>query len=547
MVALADRMRVLQDWRKQAETAAHGSNIYNWLLSSGALPRGFAVKMIDPWPGQVESGRAMCKGLFISGGASIPFAHDLWSETDQYPQWTPILHGFTWLRDLRALGGDQARRLARQIVDRWMDYNDRWTASIWRADILGQRIAMWLSTYDFFCGSADERFQERYTGSLMRQARHLSRVFPEQLDGIALLQAAKGLIFAGLAFPGREAWAAQGFDCVLSELPKQILKDGGHVSRSPQMLAETLQIMLDLRCALYRANLPVPEALQKSLERAGQALKFFRHGDRKLALFHGGQEDDAAMLDAMQAHILSAGRPDISLRESGFERAQIGRGLLLIDAGQVPDSPYDRTHHSAPLAFEFSFGRDRIFTNCGGHPGNADWRQVLRHTAAHNALTLNGRPVHDFDSDGNILHRHAPIQYSRVDAKDSCLIDATHTGYARAGISHRRRFYLTAQGQDLRGEETLVAKKPPSRPRQIDVRFHLHPKVLVSFDPGKEEALLQLPGGAKWRFYAVHAELKIESSIHFGAGIRPAKTQQLVVSAPLLTERHQIKWALQRI
>ncbi len=547
MVVLADKMRVLQDWRKQAETAAHSSNIYNWLLSSGTLPRAFAVKMIDPWPGNIETGRNLCKGLFTAGGAAIPFAHDLWDETDQYPQWSSQLHGFTWLRDLRALGGDQARRLARQIVDRWIAQNDRWDAGIWKADILGQRITMWLSTYDFFCGSADERFQERYIGSLMRQTKHLSRVFPENLEGIKLLRAAKGLIFAGLAFPGRHAWAVQGFDCILQELPKQILKDGGHISRSPQMLVETLQIMLDLRCALYRSNLPVPDVLQKSIERAGQALKFFRYGDKKLGLFHGGQEDDPALLDAIQSQIISTGKCEQSLKDSGFERALIGRGLLVLDTGIIPQAPYDRAHHSAPLAFEFSYGRDRIFTNCGSHPSNADWQQVLRHTAAHNALTLNGRPVHDFGEEGSVLRPHSPIICTRADNKETCLIDATHDGYARAGVSHRRRFYLSNQGYDLRGEETLSAKKVPSKARQVDIRFHLHPRVQINLTDDRSEAVLHLPGGSEWRFYAIGAELKLESSIHFGTGIRPAKTQQLVISAPMSAESLQIKWALQRI
>lgn len=547
MVALADKMRVLQDWRKQAETAAHSSNIYNWLLSSGSLPRQFAVKMIDPWPGNIEIARSMCKGLFTSGGASIPFAHNLWNEADAYPQWSNQLHGFTWLRDLRALGGDQSRLLARQIVDQWLSHNDRWDASIWKADILGQRIAMWLSTYDFFCGSADERFQERYIGSLMRQTRHLSRVFPEGLEGLPLLRAAKGLIFAGLAFPGREQWAVQGFDAALAAIPKLILKDGGHVSRSPQQLVETLQIMLDLRCALYRSNYPIPDVLQKNIERAGQALKFFRYGDKKLAMFHGGQECDSTVLDTVQAQVISTGKPDTSLRESGFERAVLGRSLLMIDTGTIPDAPYDRTHHSAPLAFEFVYGRERIFTNCGGHPSNADWQQVLRHTAAHNALTINGRPVHDFHEDGSIIRHHAPIECTRVDTKESCLLDATHEGYARAGVSHRRRFYLSNQGHDMRGEETLIAKKVPNKPRDIDVRFHLHPRILVKYDEVKNEAILQVPGGTTWRFYAVDAELKVESSIHFGSGIRPAKTHQLVLSAPMSGESLQMKWALQRI
>lgn len=548
MVALADKhKRVFQDLRKQATTAAQGSNFYHWLLTPGALPRQFAVKMIDPWPGDIDVARNLCKGYFTASGAAIPFAHDLWEEIDAYPQWQHTLHGFTWLRDLRALGGDQCRRLARQLVDRWIDHNDRWDEGIWQPDVLGQRISMWLSTYDFFCGSADDRFQERYLASLMRQSKHLYRTFPGNLQGLPLLRAAKGLVFAGLAFPNRESWAMLGFECILAELPRQILKDGGHISRSPQMLAETLQIMLDLRCALYRANLPVPDVLQISIDRAGQALKFFRFADKKLALFHGGQESDATLLDTIQAQVPNTGKPDPALRESGFERAVLGRAMLLLDTGTIPAGPYENRYHSAPLAFEFAFGRDRIFTNCGSHPLNEDWQQVLRHTAAHNALTVNGRPVHDFTESGTIVRHHDPITCTRAETKDTCLLDASHNGYTRAGVTHRRRFYMSRQGQDLRGEDTLTSPQAPKKSRHIDIRFHLHPRTTVTLNEAGDEARIELPGGTAWRFYAVGGQLSMESSICFNSGIRPAKTRQLVISAAMTEATLQIKWALQRL
>lgn len=554
MTILAEKpLQVWNDLRQQAAIAAQGSSFYHWILSPGTLPRQFAVKMIDPWPGNQDVARQMCKGLFTAGGANIPFAYDLWNEADAFPQWQEILHGFSWLRDLRSLGGDSSRRLARQLVERWIEQNDRWNADIWQPDILGRRIAIWLSNYDFFCGSAGNDFQERLTASLMRQAKHLSRTFPGTLKGLPLLHAAKGLVYAGLSFPDRESWVVQGFDCILKELPKQMLKDGGHVSRSPQQLAEALQIMLDLRCALYRANLPVPGSLQRQIELGGQALRFFRYADRRLALFHGAQEGEADLLDAIQSYIPLGGRPEQTLRESGYEKALLGRSVLILDTGAVPDRPYDKVCHSAPLAFEFAHGRERIFTNCGSHPLNPEWKQVLRHTAAHNALTLNGRPVHDFHEDGTIIRPHARIDSTRVDTKESTLIDAVHNGYARAGIAHRRRFYLSEKGYDLRGEETLSLiradrhLKSPPRTRRVDIRFHLHPDVVAVLDRDGTAATLELSGGSNWSFKVIGGVLSLENSICFAAGTRPAKTSQLVISGQFQGEPSLFKWGLRKL
>ena len=542
---------LIHDLRRATSTAACSTKFYHWLLSSGDAPSAIVVKMIDPWPGDAENGRALCRGLYKRDGVTLPFTGDFWLEMEDHPQLKFSAHQFGFLRDLRAAGGDQARKLARHLVDSWIGDYDRWNADIWRADLIGERLSMWLSFYDFFCGSADADFQQRYYASLTKQARHLSRSISgplaKSLTGIELLKAAKGLVFAGFSFPGREAWILQGFEILLAELPQQILSDGGHASRSPQQLVDALQIMLDLRCGLNRANLPVPEVIQHAIDRAGQALRFFRYADKKLGLFHGGQEGDIALMDALQTQSSLSGKALKSLPESGFERVQIGRSLLMLDTATIADSPLDLSMHSSPLSFEFAYGKERIFVNCGGHPSADEWKQVLRHTAAHTALTLDNRPAHDFKSDGHIVRGHGKIKVTRNEARDHCLIDATHAAYLPInGVKHRRRLYLGNQGLDLRGEDTLSAEVPPTHSMPVELRFHLHPRVLATVTKMGEEIVLRLPSGAGWRFCCVGATLSLDNSIYLGSGVKPVKTRQLVITASLSAETTQIKWALQK-
>lgn len=548
MVAIAEKPKALiHDLKRATSAAAHSSKFYHWLLSSGEAPSAIETKMIDPWPGDAEMGRAMCRGILRIEGSTINFSGDFWFEAEDHPHLRLKCHEFSFLRDLRAAGGDQSRKLARYLVDSWIGDYDRWDAEIWRADIIGERISHWLSFYDFFCGSADEDFQHRYYSSLMKQARHLSRSLPGNLKGVALLKAAKGLAFAGFSFPGRESWILQAFEIVLNEVPNQILSDGGHASRSPKNLIETLQILLDLRCGLNRANLPVPEVIQHAIDRAGQALRFFRYADKKLAIFHGGQEGDTALMDALQTQSAISGKPLKSLPETGYERVQLGRSLLMLDTASIADSPADMTMHSSPLSFEFAYGKERIFVNCGGHPTAKDWQQVLRHTAAHTALTLDDRPAHDFKNDGHIARRHGKIKVNRQEARDFCLLDAAHNAYVSInGISHKRRLYLGDQGLDLRGEDTLTAEVIPTHAMPATIRFHLHPKVLATVTKPGEEVVLRLPSGAGWKFCAVGGTLSVENSIYLGNGVKPIKTRQLVISACIKAETTQIKWALQK-
>jgi uncharacterized heparinase superfamily protein len=548
VAAIVERPRALiHDIKRNAASAACASKFYHWLLSSGGAPDAIAVKMLDPWPGDAEAGRAMCRGHYDLRGVKLNFNGHLWMEAEELGEAGLYCHEFSFLRDLRAAGGDAARRLARHLVESWIRDYDRWQPDIWRADIAGARIAAWLSYYDFFCGSADSDFQSLYYASLTKQARHLSRALPGNLAGVGLLQAAKGLVFAGFSFPGREAWILQGFEIILNEIPRQILSDGCHVSRAPQAQAQTLQILLDLRCGLNRANLPVPPPIQHAIDRAGQAFRFFRYADRRLALFHGGQEDDPVLLDAIQTQSASSGKAPRSLPEGGFERVQLGRSLLMLDASPVPDAPHDRAAHSAPLAFEFAYGKERIFVNCGGHPFAKDWQQVLRGTAAHTALSVDNRPAHAFRSNGGIGRRHAPIRVSRDESRTHCLLEAEHNAYAALnGIRHKRRLYLGDQGLDLRGEDTLHTEVPPTHGLGASLRFHLHPRVLASVVKEGEEIVLRLPSGAGCRFQCVGGTLSLESSVYLGQGARPVKTRQIVIAAPVMAAKTQVKWACQK-
>lgn len=543
---IAKPVQMWTDLRKQAETAACSSGFYHWMLSKGTVPQALAVKLIDPWPGSADRGRSLCNGIFAPDGVAISYYGDLWCGSEDMQIWFDQLHSFSWLRDLRAMGGDLARRMARFQVDRWIDKFDRWDADSWRADLTGQRIAQWLVLYDFFCASAEDRFQQRYFTCLIRQSKHLSRVLSGVKSGIDLLRAAKGLVYAGLAFPGRESWIIQGIEAVMHDLPHQVLSDGGHVSRSPQNLVETLQILLDLRCALHKAALPVPDVIQHAIDRAGQGVRFFRYADKKLALFHGTLEGDAQYLDALLSQA-GGSKALKSLPETGFERIVQGRSLLMVDAGKIPSWPHDRDVHGAPAAFEFAYGRERIFTNCGTHAADMEWRGALRGIAAHNSLSLDHKNILDVHDDGHTKRQIRQVSVERTETRESCLLDVRHDAYVpQNGVSHRRRFYLCQQGHDLRGEETLTADLAPAKPVDVTVRFHIHPRVLVSLVQDGQEALLRLPSGIGWRFYVVGGKLSLENSVYMGADCRPIKTKQLVIQTEMTKMSMVLKWALQR-
>lgn len=80
----------------------------------------------------------------------------------------------------------------------------------------------------------------------------------------------------------------------------------------------------------------------------------------------------------------------------------------------------------------------------------------------------------------------------------------------------------------------------------IAIRFHLHPRVIVSLVQNEEEALIRIPSGAGWRFQHTGGRLALENSIYIGAGSQPRRTKQLVIYGQMTGDQTRIKWALQR-
>jgi len=97
----------------------------------------------DPWPGNAALGEAIIAGSFAFAGQTIRSPSPLWSPVGASPAWLEELHGFGWLRHLRAADSGITRANARALVDEWISHQGGWNALSWRTDVLARRIISW--------------------------------------------------------------------------------------------------------------------------------------------------------------------------------------------------------------------------------------------------------------------------------------------------------------------------------------------------------------------------------------------------------------------
>lgn len=506
-------------------------------------PRHLTVVPPDPWAGDAQRGRDMIAGIFRFGGQTIARDSLSWEPPGAKPEWLYDLHGFEFLRDLRSVGGDRARRMAREMVASWLQHYAKLSGPAARPDIIGVRLASWMSFHDFFCASADDGFRENYFVSLVRQAKYLQRVLPGHLTGIPLLRALKGLAYTGIALDGGEERLESAFRLILREIREQVLPDGCHVSRNPQATFEFLQILVDLRTALTAARRPMPEELQHAIDRLAPAVKFFRHACGAMAHFNGAQEGNPYICDATLMHSGARGKAMKSLPHGGFDKIYQGRAQVLMDIG-LPSAGlrHNDRAHAGVLSFEYSYGKDRVFVNCGSSSVKGTWRDMLRTTAAHTALVVDCRNIFQVDDKGNLSEK-VDVAHRKSDDGRVALLEASHTGYrARLGVMHRRRLCLTENGDVLSGEDTLVGRSGVP----YALRFHLHPGIQASLVQEGTEILLRARSGMGWRFTAPGAVLALEDSVHVACGETPRRTVQIVISSTTASESDVCAWELRR-
>jgi uncharacterized heparinase superfamily protein len=551
-IGLGERLRGL----------AFATPLYDLTLGH-SRPRELALVLPDPWPGSAARGQRIMAGRFPDAGGGLSARPPDWlGERAGRADGRAVdtLNGFAWLRDLRAAGGDGARRQARRLVAHWLEQHDRWHPQIWRPEVLARRIANWIAAHDFFCVSADDDFRAAVFASLARQVRHLARTAPAAVDGPEAIAILKGLAYGAAALPETDRLIGLPLRLLARELDRQVPPDGVHPSRNPLRQLDALRDMVDLRVALHAAKVAgladaadggeVADALLPAIERLAHGLRALRHGDDRLALFHGGSEAELLAIDTALTQAGARSRPLKTARHGGYERIVAGRTLAIVDAGGPPPAGFDADAHAGPLAFELSVGRQRLIVNCGAWPRPDDgsgWADALRSTAAHSTLCVADTNAVEVTAEG-LGEVFGPVAAERVQVDEGTLVGARHAFYRRTfGVTHKRRIYVARSGEDVRGEDVLA--RHPDRGDAVlpfAVRFHLHPDVAVAAVQGGDSALLRLPGGTGWRLRVGGARLALEDSVYLGDGEAPRPARQVALYGEAGPGETRVRWAVAR-
>jgi uncharacterized heparinase superfamily protein len=308
---------------------------------------------------------------------------------------------------------------------------------------------------------------------------------------------------------------------------------------------EALAILIKCRDMLSMVQRDSPTELLSSIERMASIARLYRHVDGRLALFNGSNEGNEAFIEAVLAGASTATHAPDSAPQAGFERIVSGDTVVILDAGSPPLAKSNAHSHAGALSFEMSYRRERLIVNCGAFAGaDRAWRQAQRATAAHSTVTVDDTNSFDLSEVEDISGRHANTRCHRESNDGNIWVTVTHEGYQRNfALTHQRRLYISADGQDMRGEDILVG----AYRGYFAARFHLHPDVRASVVQNGAAVLMRLKSGIAWRLQASGGQLKVTESVYLGCAGRRRRSEQVVISGQLAGQGAQIKWALRRL
>ncbi|HMH61343.1 MAG TPA: heparinase II/III family protein [Bradyrhizobium sp.] len=473
--------------------------------------------------------------------------------------WEVALLGFGWLRHLRAADTALTRANARSLVDDWISNPLHRRPVGRRADVMARRVISLLSQAPLVLGDTDGKFYRRYLRGLSREIRYLRYSMLDIADGVPRLQVLIALCYASLCLANQARHIRTATRKLSDELQRQILPDGGHISRNPGALIELLIDLLPLRQTFAARNVAPPPSLLNAIDRMMPMLRFFRHGDGSFALFNGMSSAPSDLLATLLAYDDSHGTPMANMPHTGFQRLDAGTMTVIMDTGPPPPASVSHDAHAGCLSFELSSGPSRIVINCGmPSTGRDSWRPFARSTLAHSTLACHDTSSCQFVelSAMKRLLKGAPVisgptnvESYREAVANGLLLTASHNGYlARFGVVHRRVLMIAQDGSRIDGEDTL-SPAPGARIKGTEtdytLRFHMHPSVKASRLSDGRGVMLVLPNRDVWTFEALDDKVEVEDSVFLAGNDGPRRTAQIVIRQD---SRHapSVRWTFVR-
>lgn len=429
------------------------------------------VPLAHPFTGAVAgspTGQGLGNFTFLNQTHQLGFPHPDWrlGARREDRLWTVTLHYHSWAYALAAEEPGVFRDLVWDWIKRCSLEAPGAPELAWNPYAVATRIGWWCRSYlllDRGFWKEIPEFHGDFLDSLWRQADYLSRHIEWDLRANHVLRDGLGLAWAGRFFNETDPamarkWLSQSAEIFLSQIPDQVLPDGGHYERSPMY---HLQVMEDLmQAALLLEDGDCTAKIRQTWERMGEYAAWARHPDGGIPLFNDAALNGAHAPGWMLAE--GAGALGLSLdpgvrqglrhfEDTGLVAWHGDPFTVFFDVGPLGPDEQPGHGHADNLTLEASWKGKRLFVDPGTYAYDEDEKRAWdRSTAPHNTLCIDGKDSSEVWKIFRVGRRAKPYAIQVEALPRGFKAKANHDGYRHltGGPWHEREIHL--EGGSLR-------------------------------------------------------------------------------------------------
>ena len=522
-------------------------------------PQPLIAPINNLWVGAEEIGHEIVHHTY-------DFANDRIETTAPFEErevktaWLRHLHGFNWLLDLEALGSAEARQHSRELLNEWLALHTSWSSVAWRTPELANRLARWITHYDWLAAGSERAFRDEFNRSIITQYRHLVRVWRLNADPYTRLRSLKAMLLVETALPNADRKRIDRYwNAMRGLLPKIIRADGGGVDTAPALQMAAFVDLADLIFLNERMQLSVPQPISDALMRLLPYVMMMQFPNREMPAFHGVRGFAQRWKNELQNLVPAETTLIDVLSQTGYVRLDAGETHLFLDVSSIEGS--NDTHAACTLSFEFSDRHQSIIVNSGTPDPSLYESDRFRATAYSSTLMIDntssssigtnwGTGARDQGRFARVLEQ--PLQLPMLE-EGWQVYSATHDGYGHFGLAHQRVWRLSEDGnilacrdivQPLAFAEQAHAPNPDYIPPQYDPQWHtyqpvrpveigfiLHPFIDLTIQANTRQAKLVVDDSVEWEFASRYHELTEEDTVYHHHDGSIYKTKRMVIRA----------------
>ena len=446
-------------------------------------------------------------------------------------------HHWVTLGRAYALDGDAryAAEFASQL-DAWLTdnpwpYGANWT----RAMEVAVRAVNWFWAATLFSDAPEftAALKRRFLKAMLQHGSHIQQNLEYAgTNGNHYLSNGVGLLFLGVLLAElapAAAWRRKGFEIVWGEIGPQVYPDGVDFEQGIGYQGLVCELWYSSVLLCERNGIAVPPLVRERLERMFDFMQAYTRPDGTFPQIGDNDDGRLAGLDeepvgSHRRHlavggamfgradwVLSAqdavetaawlcgpailrapshldktslsGRASAAFPDGGFYVMRADDAVMVIDAGEVGMRGLGGHGHNDVLSFDLWAAGVGVLVDSGTYTYSADpaARQLLRSTAAHNALRVDGEETSRLGNERRlwlIENDAQPFGVEWSSDADRDVLQASHTGYRRLPepVDHTRRITadkrrLTWRIEDLvdgRGQHLVELFFHPGVPFEIE-------------------------------------------------------------------------------